>query len=131
MEHYSLDVVISVGYRVKSAEGVRFRRWASDVLKQYVVEGAAVNQRRLAQWGAVVEILRRSDEDIVEGVAEVLSHYLPSLKLLQQYDEADLPTTDGSLPLWQLTYAEAEASLTTCKRNFPRTLCSDKSATTG
>ena len=54
---YNLDVIISVGYRVKSNRGVEFRRWANSVLKQYILQGYAVNNNRIAQLGEVIQIL--------------------------------------------------------------------------
>lgn len=48
VEHYDLDIILSVGYRVKSANGIKFRRWASHVLKDYMLKGYAVNQRKIA-----------------------------------------------------------------------------------
>lgn len=54
VEHYSLDMIISVGYRVKSKRGIEFRRWANDVLKQYIMKGYAVNKKRLAALNKTV-----------------------------------------------------------------------------
>ena len=48
VDHYSLDMIISVGYRVKSKRGIEFRRWANDILKQYIIKGHAINEKRLA-----------------------------------------------------------------------------------
>lgn len=92
VEHYNLDMVISIGYRVKSPEGVRFRRWASDVLRKYVTAGAAINERRLEQIGEVVQILARSSNHLVAGVADVLAEYVPGLALLRDYDEGSVPS---------------------------------------
>ena len=61
-EYYNLDMIISVGYRVKSRRGVEFRRWANNVLKQYILQGYAVNQKRLSDLGNVVKLLKRTDE---------------------------------------------------------------------
>ena len=55
-EDYNLDVIISVGYRVKSKCGVEFRRWANSVLKQYILKGYVVNNNRIAQLGEVIHI---------------------------------------------------------------------------
>ena len=66
VEYYNLDMIISVGYRVKSARGVEFRRWANKILKDYIVQGYAVNERRLAALNRVVEI----QSNIIEGVIE-------------------------------------------------------------
>lgn len=56
---YNLDAIISVGYRVKSKRGVEFRRWATGVLRQYVLDGYAANKRRLAQLGQIVQVMDR------------------------------------------------------------------------
>ena len=61
VEYYNLDMIISVGYRVKSARGVEFRRWANKILKDYIVQGYAVNERRLAALNRVVKIQSKTD----------------------------------------------------------------------
>ena len=66
VDYYNLDMIISVGYRVKSARGVEFRRWANKILKDYIVQGYAVNERRLAALNRVVEI----QSNIIAGVIE-------------------------------------------------------------
>ncbi|MBR5509197.1 MAG: virulence RhuM family protein, partial [Lachnospiraceae bacterium] len=57
VEHYNLDVILSVGYRVKSRRGVEFRRWANAVLKQYILKGYAVNHNRMKQLGEVIRLM--------------------------------------------------------------------------
>lgn len=57
-EYYNLDVIISVGYRVKSKRGVEFRRWANSVLKKYILQGYAVNDNRIAQLGEVIRVMK-------------------------------------------------------------------------
>ncbi|UUT35252.1 RhuM family protein [Microbacterium elymi] len=84
---YSLDVILAVGYRANSGRAIMFRRWASTVLKQYVVHGVVVNERRLEQVGSIVRVLARSSDTVLAGVAEVLSGYMPSLRVLRDYDE--------------------------------------------
>ena len=59
-KYYNLDVIISVGYRVKSKRGVEFRRWANSVLKQYILQGYAINDNRIAQLGEVIQIMKRT-----------------------------------------------------------------------
>lgn len=59
-EYYNLDVIISVGYRVKSKRGVEFRRWANSVLKQYILQGYAVNDNRIRQLDEVTRIMKRT-----------------------------------------------------------------------
>ena len=63
IEYYNLDVIISVGYRVKSKRSVEFRRWANSVLKQYILKGYAVNDHRIRQLGEVIRVLRRYSEN--------------------------------------------------------------------
>lgn len=117
--HYNLDMIISVGYRVKSATATRFRIWATERLKEYLVKGVAINARRLEQLDSMVEILQRSSDEMLGGVAEVLSQYLPSLELLQRYDEGDLPSPEGTAPRWQLTYDEARGIIGEMADKFP------------
>lgn len=119
VEHYNLDMILSVGYRVKSPEGVRFRRWANDVLKRYVLEGAAVNQQRLEQLGQIVQILGRANEELVAGVADVLAKYLPGLELLRDYDEGNLDPHPNSVPGWHLTLDEARDVIRSVAEEFP------------
>ncbi|MDD3338577.1 MAG: RhuM family protein [Lachnospiraceae bacterium] len=59
---YSLDVIISVGYRVKSKRGIAFRKWANSVLKEYILKGYAVNNNRISQLNEVVRIMKRTDQ---------------------------------------------------------------------
>jgi len=108
---YDLDTVVSVGYRVKSPEGVRFRRWATSVLRDYVLRGAAINQKRLEQLGKYLEIVSRSEISEVAGVGELMKQYVDALRLLEQYDEGKLATPHGSDEKWQLTYDEARKFL--------------------
>lgn len=119
VEHYNLDMVLSVGYRVKSPEGIHFRRWATTVLHQYVLDGVAFDARRLEQLGSIVRVLSRSTDELVAGVAEVVDRYLPSLRSLRAYDEGDIPTSAGSAPTWQLTYDEARALIDRVGDEFP------------
>ena len=60
MEYYNLDVIISVGYRVRSQRGVEFRRWANKVLKDYIIKGYAVNDKRIEQIGTVTLFITSS-----------------------------------------------------------------------
>lgn len=103
VEHYNLDMILSVGYWVKSSQGVHFRRWANEILKRYVLEGAALNE----QLGSIVHMLSRSPDQLVSGVADVLGHYLPSLTLLRDYDDGSLQSPAGARPEWTLTIEDA------------------------
>ena len=83
---YSLDVIISVGYRVKSKRGVEFRRWANSVLKQYILQGYTINQRRIQQLGEVIRIMKRTENEAYIYLAKILFclqlHFFYKLRLL-------------------------------------------------
>ena len=117
--HYNLDVIISVGYRVKSAVATRFRIWATNRLREYLLQGAAINQERLEQLGSVVRILARSADEMVSGVADVLAGYLPGLQLLRDYDAGQLDAVAGSMPGWTLTIEEARSVIGEVRAEFP------------
>ena len=87
VEFYNLDVIISVGYRVKSKRGVEFRKWANSVLKQYILQGYAVNSHRIAQLGEVIKIMKRT-EDSLDGkqILSVIEKYSDALEMLDSYD---------------------------------------------
>lgn len=61
---YNLDMIISVGYRVKSKRGIAFRKWANNILKQYILEGYAINQNRITQLGEVIRIMKRTEQSL-------------------------------------------------------------------
>jgi hypothetical protein len=77
VQQYNLDLILSLGYRVKSKVATQFRIWANDVLKRYVVEGVATNEARRREIGTMVQLLERSSDDTVAGIAEVLRKYTP------------------------------------------------------
>lgn len=107
VEHYNLDMIISVGYRVKSQQGVYFRRWANGVLKQHLLQGYSINQKRLEALGTVFKVLERSSTPELSGAAEILQKYLPSLTLLDEYDTGRMKAPQGNEPNWELGYTEA------------------------
>ena len=119
VEHYNLDMVLSVGYRVKSPEGIHFRRWATGVLKTYLIEGVALNDRRLEQLGSIVRVLSRSDNELISGVADVLASYVPGLRLLREYDDGYIEVPEGAVPGWELNLAEARAVVARVATEFP------------
>jgi prophage maintenance system killer protein len=116
---YSLDVILAVGYRANSGRAIAFRRWASGVLKSYMLEGAALNERRLEQLGSIVRVLARSTDELVSGVADVLSGYLPGLRTLRDYDDGTIVPPAGDAPTWTLSYADARAVIDHVRAEFP------------
>ena len=106
-EYYNLDMIISVGYRVKSKRGVEFRRWANNVLKQYVLRGYAVNQKRLNDLGSVVKLLKRTENSLdAKQVLTVVERYSTALDLLDSYDHQTLQRPKGNSATYRLTYEE-------------------------
>lgn len=122
VEHYNLDAIISVGYRVKSATATQFRTWATKRLREYLVQGYSINQQRLEQLGQIVEVMARADNHLVAGTGEVLSAYIPSLQTLRDYDEGTLSASEstGNAPVWQLTHADAQAIIARARSEFPQ-----------
>lgn len=84
---YNLDVIISVGYRAKSKRGVEFRRWATDVLRRYIVDDNAANEQRLRQLGQVASVMARIPESLeTRQVLDIVRSYTAALDLLDDYD---------------------------------------------
>ena len=107
IEIYNLEVVIAVGYRVHSPRGVEFRRWATSVLKEYLVRGYAVNRERIRQLGQTVEVMKRVANSLdTEQILDVVKTYSTALDLLDDYDHQtiDKPKTKGRSI--EITYEE-------------------------
>jgi prophage maintenance system killer protein len=117
--HYNLDAVLSVGYRVRSASATAFRRWSNDVLKRYILQGSAVNQRRLAELSALTGILARSRDENVSGLADVLQRYAGDFELLNAYDKGEFESDDGTEPTWNLRIDDAREVVAAVRSTFP------------
>lgn len=117
--YYNLDVIISVGYRVKSSRGVIFRRWANNVLKQYLIQGYAANQKRLETLGKVVDIQNRmlaySLNIDKEELSKVINEYTRALDLLDSYDHQTLEKPKGTKSDYMMTYQEAREIIDSMK----------------
>ena len=106
-KYYNLDVIISVGYRVKSKRGVEFRKWANSVLKQYILQGYAVNNNRIAQLGEVIQIMKRTQNSLdSKQVLSVIEKYSTALDLLDAYDHQNMTRPKGNSATYVLTYEE-------------------------
>lgn len=117
--HYNLDAIISVGYRVKSHVATRFRIWATERLRELLTAGYVLNEQRLEQLGAIVQILSRSNDEMVAGVVDVLSVYLPGIVLLREFDEGSIAANADSVPDWTLTLHEARSVISRLATEFP------------
>ena len=107
---YTLDVIISVGYRVKSQRGIEFRQWANKVLKDYIIKGYAINDKRIKALQKTVEIqtkmLANTMELEQEDVLKAVNMYTQALTLLDQYDHQVIVKPQGALPTYRITYAD-------------------------
>lgn len=111
VDYYNLDMIISVGYRVKSTRGTEFRRWANKILKDYIVQGYAANKRRLAALNRVVEIqsniIAGTLELDSEKVLEVIKKYTLGLEMLDNYDHQTISKPKLTThEIYKLTYEE-------------------------
>lgn len=128
-EHYNLDVIISVGYRIKSQRGVQFRKWATKVLKQYLVQGYALNERRMQEKSIEVEQVLSllsstlNNQDLVtnegQSVLSVISDYARSWTLLQGYDEQSFDSNKLAQPnMVQITFEDAVSAIESLKKEL-------------
>lgn len=110
VDYYDLDVIISVGYRVKSQRGVEFRKWANRVLRQYIMEGYAVNHNRILELGEVIRIMKRTQKSLdTQQVLAVIERYSTALDLLDDYDHQTMRRPKGCEATYVLTYEECRS----------------------
>ena len=121
-EYYNLDVIISVGYRVKSRRGIEFRRWANKVLKDYIIKGYAVNDKRLEALQKTVEIQAKMLATAIDGdsdeVLRAVNQYTQALTLLDKYDHQSLEKPEGNQPVYRITYADCRAMVDRMEDSF-------------
>ena len=113
IEYYNLDMIISVGYRVKSQNGIIFRKWANKVLKDYMLQGYAVNQKRLEyleKTVKLIDIANRIDENLnnsdAQEILKVIGNYSKALDLLDDYDHRTLLKPKGNNSKKQIKYED-------------------------
>ena len=127
VEHFNLDAILAVGYRVNSKRGTQFRIWATQLLKRHLIDGYTLNERRLREKGLTeaqqaIQVLSRTlnQYDLVSEqgreVLEVISRYAKSWLLLQKYDENQLAPPESLQPTHKsLSYEQAKAAITEIK----------------
>lgn len=131
VEHYNLDVIISVGYRVKSREGTRFRQWANRVLKDYLVQGYTLNKQRLEAQQENIKQLERTltlfQQNLIEqaslpearGLVSVIAGYTRTFVLLNQFDSERLPLGDFATTIrYEIREDEALAGIAALKADL-------------
>ena len=107
---YNLDMILAVGYRVKSPNGIVFRKWATSILKDYMLKGYAINQKRLEALDRTVKIQSRIIASTLEldekEVLNVVEAYADALSMLDDYDHGCLTKPDGKDTVYRLSYEE-------------------------
>ena len=113
IDYYNLDVIISVGYRVKSSQGIAFRKWANNVLKDYLLKGYAVNKRRLEYLEKTVKLIdiasrvdSKENEREIKEIIKVINDYSKGLDLLDDYDHRTLKKIKGRKSNKIISYEE-------------------------
>ena len=118
---YSLDMIISVGYRVNSKRGILFRKWANKVLKDYLIQGYALNQKRLDALNKTIDIQTRmlsySLNIDKEELSKVINEYTRALDLLDNYDHQTLAKPKGEKSVYVMSYQEAREIIDSMKFN--------------
>jgi len=132
IKFYNLDAIISVGYRVNSKRGVLFRKWATQLLKDYLIKGYAINQQRLQKQAEQLNELKETikilgnalehkelTSDESKGLLKIISDYSYALEILDQYDYQTLKIINTSgKEVYQLTYKEAIKQIELVKKTY-------------
>lgn len=122
VDYYNLDMIISVGYRVKSKNGIIFRKWANKVLKDYLLKGYAVNEKRLAyleKTVKLIDIASRIEEDVngdeAKEIIRVINNYSAALDLLDDYDHHKIVKPKGIKDDREITYENCQEIISMLK----------------
>jgi len=125
IKYYNLDVIISVGYRVKSIRGTQFRQWATKRLKKYLVEGFVINQKRLDQLKQTIQLIANTKViDTIEineakGLLDIISNYARSFVLLNQYDSQTIEGANVNDEItYEIKYDEAKIAIAELKKQL-------------
>ena len=122
IKYYNLDVVLSVGYRVKSNKGIYFRRWANKVLKEYLIKGYSINEERLKYLEKTVKLIdiatRVDNNKDIKEILNVINNYSTSLNLLDNYDHRSLDKIKGHTSDEVITYHQCMYIIDSLKTNF-------------
>lgn len=122
VEYYNLDAIISVGYRINSKQGTMFRIWATNRLKEYLVQGYAINQKRLKELNQLIQIIDKTEIaasnqiDEAKGLLDILRNYTKSFILLNQFDSNSLKTESLEKNItYEIEYTEAIGAISELK----------------
>ena len=124
VEYYNLDMILSVGYRVKSSKGIMFRRWANSILKDYMLKGYAINQKRLEYLEKTVQLIdianridAQIEADEIKNVLKVIGEYTKALDLLDSYDYRSIKKIKGTDSLKKIKYEDCKLIIENLKFN--------------
>ncbi|TXD67627.1 cytochrome C biogenesis protein CycH [Polaribacter glomeratus] len=118
---YNLDVIISVGYRVKSERGTQFRIWATNTLREHLIKGYSINEKRLEQLQKTIQLVQRTSKltKDTEGLIDVLADYSSALDILDSFDHQTLTRDNvNNFVSYQIEYAEAKSAIESLKIKF-------------
>ena len=132
VQYYNLDVIISVGYRVKSQRGTQFRIWATQRLREFLLQGYTLNEKRLRQFSQSLKDLEQTvqlisqtgqtgalNEVEVKGLLDIITHYTQSFVLLNQFDSHDLAIRQVNEDItYEIQYSEAVTAVDELKRQL-------------
>ena len=122
IEYYNLDAILSVGYRVNSKRGTQFRQWATQRLKDFLVKGVAINQKRLDELQQTVQLIQKSigeETNLTEakGLLNIITQYTRSFVLLNQYDSNTIEQKEVSENItYEIRYDEAKTAIAELKK---------------
>jgi len=125
VEYYNLDMILSIGYRVDSKEATVFRKWATSILKQYLLNGYAINEKKLSTTKTLLSNLKQTIEMLStknigyeKELISLLQNYTKTLSLLESYDKDSIDDFDGCQSDYVLSYEEVKEVLSSLKSNL-------------
>ena len=117
--YYSLDVIMSVGYRLKSKRGLEFRKWTNSVLRKYILQGYGLDNHRVDQLNEVVRMIRRTQNELDSGqLLAVIEKYSEALELLNFYDHQNMTPPTGNTDIYKLSYEECRKIIATMQYEY-------------
>ena len=124
-QNYNLDVIISVGYRIKSKRGTQFRQWATRRLKEYLLQGYTLNEKRLEQLKQTIQLIHQSgnfgelSSGEAKGLLDIIANYTQSFILLNQFDSNNLPEEKLNENIsYEIKFDEAVAAIEELKKQL-------------